>query len=62
MIAVSSIRVRSAHGNSFDHLISASEQHGRHGEPKRLGGFEVDHKLVLGRRLHRQVGGLLTPV
>jgi hypothetical protein len=26
MIAVSWIRVRSAHGNSFDHLIGAGEQ------------------------------------
>ena len=28
-------------------------------DPERLGGLEVDHKLVLGRRLHRQVGRLL---
>ena len=26
---------------------------------ERLGGLEVDHQLVLGRRLHRQVGRLL---
>ena len=31
----------------------------RHGEAERLGGLEVDHQLVLGRRLHRQVGRLL---
>jgi hypothetical protein len=30
-------------------------------EAERLGGLEVDHQLVLGRRLHRQVGRLLTP-
>ena len=28
-------------------------------EAERLGGLEVDHQLVLGRRLHRQVGRLL---
>ena len=33
--------------------------HRRHVEAERLGGLEVDHQLVLGRRLHRQVGGLL---
>jgi hypothetical protein len=27
MIAVSWIRVRSAHGNSFDHLVGGGEQH-----------------------------------
>jgi hypothetical protein len=30
MIAVSWIRVRSAHGNSFDHLVGAREQRRRH--------------------------------
>ena len=28
-------------------------------EAERLGGLEIDHQLVLGRRLHRQVGRLL---
>ena len=28
-------------------------------EAERLGGLEIDRKLVLGRRLHRQVGRLL---
>jgi hypothetical protein len=27
-----------------------------YGETEHLGGLEVDHQLVLGRRLHRQVG------
>ena len=31
----------------------------RHVEAERLGGLEVEHRLVLGRRLHRQVGRLL---
>ena len=29
------------------------------GEAERLCSLEVEHRLVLGRRLHRQVGGLL---
>ena len=27
-------------------------------ETERFGGLEIDHQLVLGRRLHRQVGRL----
>jgi hypothetical protein len=43
----------------FDHLVGARKQCWRHGEAERLGGLEVDHQVVLGRRLHRKVRGLL---
>ena len=45
---------------SLDHLVGGHLHDQRHGEAERLGGLEVDHKLVFGRRLHRQVGRLLT--
>jgi len=43
----------------FDHLISTSEYRRRNCEAQCLRGLEIDHELVLGRRLHWQVGGLL---
>src|SRR6516164_2174492 len=55
---VSCIRVRSAHGNSFDHLVGGHEQPGRHREAKRLCRFDVESRYKFGRRLHRQVGRL----
>src|SRR6266436_10294459 len=44
---------------SFDHLVGAREQRRRHIEAERLNGFKIDDQLVLGRRLHWQVGRLL---
>jgi len=41
MIAVSSMRVRTAHGNSFDHLVGAGEQRRWDIEAERAGGVAV---------------------
>src|SRR5215831_10309250 len=44
---------------SFDHLVGAGKQAIRHGEAERLGGLPIEYDLILGWRLHRQVGRLL---
>src|SRR5262249_51786090 len=49
--------LRLAH--SLYHLVRAGAQRRRHLKAERLGCLEVDHQLVLGRRLHRKVGRLL---
>jgi hypothetical protein len=43
----------------LNHLVNPSEQRGWHCEAERLRGLEIDHQLVFGRRLHRQIGWLL---
>src|SRR5262245_19090089 len=43
----------------FDHLVGAREKRRRNGEAECLDGLQVDDRLVLGRRLHRQVAGFL---
>src|SRR6516164_802609 len=40
---------------SFDHLVRAREQHGRHVESQRVGSLQVDHQFELGRRLHGKI-------
>src|SRR5215208_1942525 len=45
--------------HSLDHLISAGEQRWWDFEADRLGSLEVNDQLILSRRLHRQVRGLL---
>ena len=42
----------------FDHLAGAREHSGWHGEAEGFCRLEVDRKLVLGRRLYRQLGWL----
>jgi hypothetical protein len=44
---------------SLDHLVGGLLEMHRHVEAQRLGGLEVDDKLILRRRLHRHVGRLL---
>ena len=44
---------------SLDHVVGTGEERRRNGQSKRLGGLEIEHQLVLGRRLYGQVGGLL---
>src|SRR5471032_1897460 len=43
---------------SFDRLVGANEQRGRHGEAERFGSLHIDHQLEFGRLLYRQIGRL----
>src|SRR5262249_13319853 len=45
---------------SFDDLIGDLLKMHRYVETERLGSFEVDHQLELGRLLDRQIGGFFT--
>src|ERR1700676_195147 len=42
----------------FDHLVGASKDRLRQGEPQRLRCFEVDHQFIFGRPLDWQVSRL----
>ena len=42
----------------FDHFVRAGEHRCRQIEAERPGGFQIDHQLVFGRRLHRQISRL----
>src|SRR5438093_8259519 len=53
MTAVSSMRVRAAHGNSFDDLVGAGDERRRNFEAESAGGLAVDHQLEAGRLLDR---------
>src|SRR6516165_1247139 len=55
---VSCIRVRSAHGNSLDHLIGAQDQPDWDFMPDRPSGLKINDKLEPGRLLDRQIGRL----
>src|SRR5215813_12484081 len=57
-LPVSSILVRSAHGNSFDHLVGAGEQIWWHLDAECAGGRQIDDELELGRLHDRQIRGL----
>jgi hypothetical protein len=50
--------VRSAHGNSFDHLVGAADQWERHSNAERVGGLEVQEHLNFRGLLHRQLARL----
>src|SRR5438045_864425 len=43
-------------GLSFDDLVGAREQRGRHSQPEHLGALEIDHQFVSGRLHDRQLG------
>ena len=43
----------------FDHLVGAGEHGRRYRQAERLCSLEIEDQLVLGRRLYRQIGGLL---
>jgi hypothetical protein len=49
----------SAYSMKLDHLVGDRKHTRRNAQGAGLGGLEVDHQLVLGCSLHRQIGRLL---
>ena len=41
----------------FDHFVGAGNERGRHAEPERLGGLEMNHEVEFSRLLDRKVTG-----
>jgi hypothetical protein len=48
MTVVSSMRVRTAHGNSFDHLVGDGKETRWERKAKCLGGLEIDDEVKFG--------------
>ena len=55
---VSFIRVRNAHGNSFDHGVRKGEQFVWYRKPERLGGYEIDDQIEFSWLLDWHVSGV----
>src|SRR5262245_2879988 len=53
------LRAKSGHWPLFDHIVGLRKQRWWHRYAQRLRSLEVDHQLVLGRRLYRKIGRLL---
>src|SRR5262249_50068038 len=53
-------RCRARKVELFDHLVGAGEHRGRQIEAERLGGPQVDEKLISGRLLYRKLGRIGT--
>src|SRR3989442_131792 len=58
-VTVAPCRTPQRTASLFDHLVGAGEHGCRDLKAECLRGLEVDHQLILGGRLHRQVRRLL---
>src|SRR6516162_11881627 len=57
---VSCIRVRSAHGNSLDHLVGGRDKIGRERKLERTGSTEIDNEIKFRRYVDRKIAGVST--